>query len=216
MKIILSVIFFMISNLALCQELSEKEKYEVFSSFLKYYKKENHKGRLRHLVVKEITHYNRNSSDGNYIKWIAKSLQSDKMKYWDLMPRIINRDEISFNEFVKDTSWISLLINLDEKIQLDYFIKDEFNTSIKIEVISYNNFLSFFNDDIDEGWNKFYKKYPKAKAVVEFSNIVHNNEYVIFYFAENRNGFYGSGKLVFFHKKNKKWKLFALLNLWVS
>ena len=86
--------------------------------------------------------------------------------------------------------------------------------------ISNEEFYRFFRgkkrNSVDNGWRKFYRKYPGAHAVFEFSKIIFKGGYACFYAGRHTNGLNGSGDLYVLKKIGTEWLIIFCFNIWMA
>ncbi|MBC8110477.1 MAG: hypothetical protein H7Y04_05400 [Verrucomicrobia bacterium] len=180
---------------------------------MKAYRKEQGE-KVTKLVVRKSTDFNIKYGEGE-INQVTEILR-DFVK-GDIVA--VNMANFQYGNLVdtvkKDTLWLSLIDTLNKKMQHRHRLKNEFTTDIQLSFI--NRTRHFRNNKtVNKNWVRFYRKYPTAYALVEFSEVANDGERAIFYFAARRGGLWGRGDLILFHKIGFGWKFLGYLKIWVS
>jgi hypothetical protein len=97
-----------------------------------------------------------------------------------------------------------------EKLKLPYPINAISNKAIK---------CIFRKRNLEKGWGRFYKKYPKSSGILSVSEIVfsENKRYCLFYLGQSVGSLDGYGCLLLIDLQAKNGKFIQKeLKLWVS
>jgi hypothetical protein len=191
-----------------------KEDYTIYSQYLKNYSLE--KGHKMKFVVRESTDYDR-KYDTAGIKDIVinlrKYLKGDVAAGADanLFPPLADT-------LKKDTTWLSLIITLSEKIKDEFILKNTFSKSLHTDILTNSDYSTIFNNpkDLEKEWVEFHQRYSKSAVIVEFSAITHNKNRAVFYFIKSGGSLGAAGYLIFGYKKGKRWKFILVQPLWES
>ena len=110
-----------------------------------------------------------------------------------------------------------------EKETFDDFIKNNshpkylrIQSGKNIKYISLLQVKFIFRDE--EGWDRFYKKYPNAPGIITLSNIGFNSTrtQALVYIGNQKGWLDGVGIIVLLELEKGQWKLIKLRELWVS
>jgi len=208
------VILILFPCLAFAQATTED--YGIYSQYLKELQIE--RGQIN-FVIRKSTNYGGNYDDfaANIAGDIRKFLKGDEESraYFEHV----------FQKFtptlIKDTLWVSLLAELNQKIKQKFEMENNFSPDLNTVVINTHIYKRYFRHfkgfkRIEKCWIHFHKKYPKPAAMVEFSEIASDGQRAVFYFTMRCNPLCGEGDLVFFHKENNEWKYLYSAPLWFN
>jgi len=191
-----------------------KEHYDIYSQYLKNYQAQ--RGKRMHFVVRESTDYFR-KYDTTGIREIINELRNY------LKGDAVSRSDVAFqfqsfaDTLKRDTTWMSLIAELDRKTKSELVLRNEFSKAIHTSIISNSTYENYFKiKDFRKGWTDFHKHYPKSAVMVEFSAIVSDGRHAVFYFIAKCGGLCGAGYMVFGYKENNKWKFIVTQPLWQS
>lgn len=110
-----------------------------------------------------------------------------------------------------------------EKETFDDFIQNNshpkslrIHSSKNIKYISSKQFKFIFRDE--EGWDRFYKKFPQVPGIITLSNVGFNfaQTQAMVYIGNQKGWLNGVGCLALLELVDGQWKLIKLHELWVS
>jgi hypothetical protein len=194
-----------------------KEDYGIYSQYLKEFRIES-KTQINFVVRKS-------SADSTKYDYFAADIPGDIRKFLNGETASLPDFEHLFRDFtttlIKDTSWVSLLAELNQKIKQKIEIENDFSPDLKTVIINDSIYEKYFKNvrsykRIVKNWAHFHKQYPDPSALIAFSEIASDGERAIFYFTARRNVLIGEGDLVFFHKENNEWKYLYSAALWYN
>ena len=115
----------------------------------------------------------------------------------------------------------TIFLNFKEINDTTYLFDKQYTVSGGAEIIllSTDEFLYMFDqDDINEGWYKFYGHYPKAGGILGFSRIGFNDlkTQAIFEVSFSYASLGGGGSIVFLEKVDDEWFIVSQIGLWES
>ncbi len=99
----------------------------------------------------------------------------------------------------------------------DKKLENNFTTNGRIIFLSEKEESKIFRKNQD-GWARFYKKYPKARGIVTFSRVGFNQErtQALVSVSYSCGGLCGQGNFIFLQMKEGKWAVERSVMLWVS
>jgi len=211
---LLLVVLYLTPLSGFCQEMTEKEKYTLFSTYLSSYP-ESADAKVKKLLIKEtIPSGSTRDMAGQVSETCRAAVKGDiAMKH---------TAEFQYPHLIEvlqqDTLWFALLDELHLKMQKDFRIHHQFTTPIDITVIAQKKIENIFRraGPKKDGWKKLFRFYPRAYALVELSDVAGDGERALFYTASRRGGLYQ--KLISLHYEihNGVWQLFSTAQLWIS
>jgi len=101
------------------------------------------------------------------------------------------------------------LLDFNKNFTITDTLRNTFNVKKKIILLSQKEINRFFSGSNTEGWNNFYKQYPKTQGITTFSRIGYNKnktQALIYYWTQTR-GLGGGGYYVLYVRKHDKWAL---------
>ncbi|OFX85137.1 MAG: hypothetical protein A2W99_07045 [Bacteroidetes bacterium GWF2_33_16] len=150
------------------------------------------------------------------------------LSYYDIFYKSETKEDITYRNWILkyDSSLINLvetesikecLFNLENNLYNSPLLEKE-NLSLKtpFTLISSKRFDRFFIFDIQKGWNKFYKKYPKSAGVFMLSRVEYSGNYACIYVEHHGGGLFGSGDILILKHENDNWDILGLINVWIS
>jgi hypothetical protein len=95
-------------------------------------------------------------------------------------------------------------------------IKPDFAFPTPALFITKRQFNKFRRRNPDKGWRSFYKKYPGADGIFEFSPVGYSADRMraVLYRAVRRNGLNGEGALLLLENTSSGWVIKQHINLW--
>lgn len=187
----------LLENNSLQKDEINKEQYDVYSALIKDLYID---GRSKLLVFEEeTTGCLPKIDDGKMIELKQQMEDSAINELSALLPQTISDFQ-----------------NKSKKCQL---LTSQFSTSIKFTIASQNVVSNIFREnDIIDGWSRFYDKYPNSSGLINFSNIGFNSEMTqaFVYTGRTCGGKCGAGYYFVLEKKNSRWVVVDKVNNWVS
>jgi len=118
----------------------------------------------------------------------------------------------------KDTSWLSLVMALDQKIKKGYVLKNNFAKSLRTVILTNSDYNTMFNNpkDLKKEWAQFHQRYSNSAVMLAFSAVVHDKRRAVFYFIKSCGSLCAEGYLIFGYKEGKTWKFIPVQPLWES
>ncbi|MDF0708490.1 hypothetical protein [Flagellimonas okinawensis] len=195
MKTITTIFFLIIFGSCYCQEKSD---YEIYSTIIDNYfnrldiKKKYSKNAV---IIDRLDTLTNWASEG--YEYVDYALFETRI---DSVTRYVLKDMLS----ILKESYID-----SPKIDAD-----SLNCSIQLSEIYLNEFHDLFSKDINEGWERFYKTYPKSLGAFSFSNIVYSGDLAILFVDFKRHGLFASGDFYIMKKIDDKWIIYNLFNMY--
>ncbi|MDR3490476.1 MAG: hypothetical protein P4M12_00370 [Gammaproteobacteria bacterium] len=159
-------------------------------------------------VVRESTDYGRTNDPGIYLavkilrRWYKNGRPSvpGRAQYQALLGKIKN-----------DTTWISLMLQLEEKMSQRFVVANRFSPDLHVTLISDESYHKIFNGkgSLPKAWAKFERKYRDPAYLVDLSAVVSDGKRALFYFGRAWGSLAGYTSVVFFEKVNGKWAYFG-------
>jgi len=210
----------------LCQECKEKTEYQIYSKAIAEYLKDYSQiDTITTLVIKQKKQTN------NIDCQFAKDYK-DSVKYLFAINRdLIIIDSLRYKNALQnkiyeidsfghvDNLLLELTCRLDSLNNIHVGkVKNEFDLNYKVKLISDRRIKCIFRNRKKNGWDKFYKIYPKSFGIMELSNIAFtkNKKYCLFYFGYRRYSLSGYGCLMLLDLERKENLILKLIQLWIS
>jgi hypothetical protein len=109
---------------------------------------------------------------------------------------------------VLDSGFINLILKLDTANKKTIKFSNEFILKkYKTQIIYTNEFQTFFNDaNFNEGWQRFYNKYPRSIGYMTLSKVVYSNDRkrCIIYIDLKYNSLGAEGYIILFNTEDFK------------
>jgi hypothetical protein len=185
---------------------TEQESYGMYTQYLQSVKAEVEGN--ANFVVHESTAYGRAIDPGI-------SLQVKILRRWYKNGHSSvsgNAQYDSLREKIKDdTTWISLMIQLEEKMSQRFVVANRFLPDLHVTLISDEAYHKIFagNGSLNKEWGKFEKKYRDPAYLIDLSVVVSDGKRALFYSSRAWGGKAGYTSVVFFKKENGKWIYFG-------
>jgi hypothetical protein len=114
----------------------------------------------------------------------------------------------------------SVVINYYQMNGSSYYFDNNFNVSGKeIKLISTTEIQYIFSgQDINDGWDEFFKEYPNSEGIVEFTRIGFNQNHnqALLEIGRQDASLGGSGKIIFLQKVKNTWIIKDSIATWIS
>jgi hypothetical protein len=184
---------------------TEQESYEMYAQYLHLVKAEVEPNAT--FVVRESTDYGRTI-------WSGIPLEVRILRRWyknGHSPSSGNAHYDSLRQKIKhDTTWISLMVSLNEKMAQRYVIANRFSPDLHVTLMSGADYNKTFegNGPAARLWGKFEKKYRGSAYLIELSAMVSDGKRALFYISRAWGEKASETALVFFEKVNGKWVYF--------
>ncbi len=97
-------------------------------------------------------------------------------------------------------------------------LQNKFSNSLNTVVISKSEEDKIFNP-IDEGWERFYLKYPKSTGIIELSRVafdLRKTKALLYYGSSSDFGKGGIGYYVLLKKENDRWIIEKKVMCWIA
>jgi hypothetical protein len=187
------------------------EDYYIYSSVINYAINNYDKGKTlpASLLVKKRIELKEYVQD---IQQVIEDLYIDKeYRNWKL-----NYDTTSLR-IVENESVRKCLTNLKQSIS-DIPTIDCTQLDLKVPSCSISNFKfnRLFLFGVQNGWDKFYKRYPKSAGVFSLSKVVLTDDFACLYVEHEFGGLAASGDIMILNKRNSTWTIILSINVWVS
>ena len=150
------------------------------------------------------------------------------LNYYDIFYNSETKEDITYRNWILkyDSSLINLvetesikecLFNLENNLYNSLHLdKEKLNLKTPFTLISSKRFDRFFIFDIQKGWDKFYKKYPKSAGVFLLSRVEYSDNHACIYIEHKAGGLFGSGDILILKRENENWEIVGLINIWLS
>ncbi len=128
---------------------------------------------------------------------------TDNIYYESLKTEIKNLDTTIFADLVENND---STFNLDNKFDI---------TSKSITLISSAELQYLLNSqDINKGWEQFYKKYPNSNGIIDFSRVGFNNDknQAILETGHYYASLGADGLLIYLTKNENAWRIIKIIN----
>lgn len=185
---------------------TEQDNYDMYAQYLQLVKAEV-EGKAN-FVVRESTDYGRTNDPGISLavkilrRWYKNGHPSvpGNAQYQTLLRKIKN-----------DTTWISLMVQLEEKMSQRFVVANRFLPDLHVTLISDETYHKIFSGQglLNKAWGKFEKKYRDPAYLVDLSAVVSDGKRAVFYFSRAWGGLAGYTSVIFFEKENGKWIYFG-------
>lgn len=188
--------------------------YKLYSKVIEDYIAEGIKNDVATSEVVIMTKY---IPTENEVSFYGKEFLKEDDK---IINNVLFYDEVKIKLF-RDEEIRKGIISLENKFfETPVLEANKFILEPKVIAISNKKFKSYFKTlfgrRILKGWKKFYKKYSGAHGIFEFSKVIYEGDYALFYVGRHCNGLCGSGDLVIMKKSNDKWDIVTYLNIWMA
>lgn len=142
------------------------------------------------------------------------------------LPPIDNEEMIGLKQQMEDYAINELSALLPQTIS-DFqnksrqcnLLDSQFSSPIKFVIASKSDISNIFREnDIIDGWQRFYEKFPNSSGLINYSNIGFNSEMTqaFVYTGRGCGGKCGAGYYVVLQKKRNIWVVVDKFNSWVS
>ncbi len=165
--IFIIVIFKLITNTSFGQT-SEPIEYNVYSTIIDSFNEECledwQRKRTKKIIINSSSDfYNTFKKDNSYLENLKYFCHSC-VDWIDNQPRY-------------DSVLIDLILKLDTVNKSKLIFENQFKIKkFKTIILPDKKFNSYFTDDKDEGWNKFYLDYPKSIGYMTLSKIAYSTD----------------------------------------
>jgi hypothetical protein len=101
------------------------------------------------------------------------------------------------------------LLDFNKNFIITDTLRNDFNVKKKIILLSQKEIHRIFSDPNTDGWNIFYKQYPKTQGITTFSRVGYNKNktQALIYYWTQTYGLGGGGYYVLYVRKHHKWSL---------
>ncbi len=215
MRKFIALFLLLLPGMVLAQ--ATKEEYAIYSQYLKNYREET--TRPMDFVIRESTDYAR-----KYDKTAITDIISNLRNYLSGDAAATSDVTFTYRSFgdslKKDTTWLSLVTALDQKMKKQFNLKNDFSKSLHTGFLSNSDYAAWFSNpkEHEKAWAKFHDRYSKSAVMIEFSAIAMaaNNQRAVFYYIKSCGSLCAVGYIVFCYKENNEWKFIYTLPLWQS
>ena len=193
-------LFLLLSLKIVAQSNDEKADYAVYSKVIKEY--------IQRKIVSSDVKLDRERLVFRKKKTIM-SYELDTSKISDpSFLRFLSQDflEIEGNHLKSiDTLSIRLMLKLDSSANNGSFKVQLLDIPYKTHVIVERKITRMFKHDIERGWKRFYKKYPKSLGILDISDIVYseNKHFCLVYIGVHHGTLNGGGGLFLLDLQSK-------------
>ncbi len=101
-----------------------------------------------------------------------------------------------------------------------YYLENKFSVPSKnVFLISAEEIQYIFhNDDINVGWEEFYRRYPNSSGTISFSRIGYNTNktQAMVGLGNMYASLGGEGSLIFLKLENNRWVIVKIIPTWIS
>jgi hypothetical protein len=111
---------------------------------------------------------------------------------------------------------IGLSNKLDSANKNEIKFEDFKLKNYKLIIVSGETLTSIFKDKVEQGWEDFYRKYPKAGGIVRMSRLFLEKDKTkgLIYISISKGGLNGVGYLVYFDLSGNR--IIKKQKLWIS
>jgi hypothetical protein len=93
---------------------------------------------------------------------------------------------------------------------------DSFTCSVPLHLINNDDFNKLFSKNIQKGWNKFYKIYPRAIGTFSFTKVIYSGDLAVLFVNFRRNGLAASGDVYIMKRLGTNYFIFNRFNIYVA
>jgi len=207
MRILLFVIFVLISSVSFGQNNLEHEIYSVVvDNFVDSW--DFDRDTLTNVVI--LDKLDCNESDVQEYAGMLRDYEDDFVNW------LLDYDTTS----IRIVQNINIKNNLTKLQQIIWdnprIDNSKLNLKTSSTIISQSKYKRFFWFGIKHGWKKFYRKFPNSAGVFSFSKVAYSGNYACLYVENMKNGLAGSGRIVILEKQNEKWIVMVLVDIWLA
>ncbi len=97
-------------------------------------------------------------------------------------------------------------------------LENRFSVPQKVVLLPKREFKEFFANENEDGWEKFYKKYPGSPGITGFSRVGFNKARTraLLYRGNQADWLAGTGSLSLFEKRGGQWTVEKEVTIWKS
>jgi len=175
---------------------SSDESYAVYSAILKGITKSPEGGQAIELLV------------------IGDSTVRTDGEIEELGKKILNQAKASLSKPFQNA-----ISDYSEKSKKEQRLTRSFDLKTKYELINKADFYASFKvDNLEQGWENFYRKYPKSPGFIVFSNVGFDAEkkHAILYREIHCGSLCADGSFVLLENTNSEWKVAKTIPIWAS
>lgn len=162
-------------------------------------------------TTRSVTIIKRLENDSSSMCGLTKAIKSKDAVQLEQI-RFMTRDAHGNNIPSIDTAALNLILDFSQNQDAAATVENLFSLNVRTFLI----LKSPVKKHSENGWKKFYEKYPGSGGLFTFSNIYYSqdNKTAIFYHSLRRNGLNGHGALTVMENANDGWKIKYQIYSW--
>jgi hypothetical protein len=113
----------------------------------------------------------------------------------------------------KDT--LSQFIQVNKQ---NYSLEDHFQIDASIILLSQTDLKAIFDQNLEDSWKRFFKKYPSSQGLLTLSRVGFNaqKDQALVYFGNSKGSVDGVGYVALLSDENNTWVLIKQISIWIS